>query len=126
MPIRVEFVGLPSPFADPQVRRALAAPVQSHQQRREIALIRKELTKQEKRRQMWGFARVNGRTSTRLDERHGLSRAYVWGPRIWTVEMEPADVDVLMRAPWIQKESQREAHRRAFVVHDDAPIIIAS
>jgi hypothetical protein len=46
-----------------------------------------------------------------LGVQHGLSRAYTWGPKTWVVEMDPADVEVLMR--------MHPAHAVAFQVIPD-------
>jgi hypothetical protein len=112
----IEFVGLISPYAHPDVQKMLAAPARSPEARREKALVRRELTRQEQKRQMQGFARVQGRTRLTLGPQHGLSRSYTWGPRTWTVEMEVHDVEVLMQL--------HPAHRQAFRVIDDDVIVV--
>lgn len=94
---RVEFVGLPSPFAFPEVQQALAAPIRSIGDRHERRAMRAELTRQERRRQMQGFARVPGRTQLTLGQEHGLTQMYVWGPRDFIVEMPLEDVDRLFK-----------------------------
>jgi hypothetical protein len=114
--VTVEFLGLFSPYAHPDVQKMLAAPARSPEARREKALVRQELTKQEQKRQMQGFARVQGRTRLTLGPHHGLSRSYTWGPKVWTVEMEPHDVEILMQL--------HPAHRQAFRVIDDDVIVV--
>lgn len=113
--VRVEFLGLFSPYAHPDVMKALAAPARTLAQRREQAAIRRELTKQERKRQMQGFARVQGRVKRTIGPESGLSRSYTWGPRTWIVEMDPHDAEVLMRL--------HPAHKLAFRIHDDVIVI---
>ncbi len=117
---RVEFLGLLSPYAYPDVQKMLAASIRSSgeqrkQDLRERALLRRELTDQERKRQMQGFARVPGRTQLTLGPEHGLSRTYVFGPFVFEVEMESHDIEVLMR--------MHPVHRQAFRVYDDILVV---
>ncbi len=119
---RVEFLGLLSPYAYPDVQKMLATTIrlsgeQRKQELHERALLRRELRKQESKRQMQGFARVQGHSQLTLGPEHGLSRTYVWGPRTWTVEMESHDIEVLMR--------MHPAHPQAFRVYDDILVVRA-
>lgn len=113
--IRVEFVGLPSPYADPGVMRALGAPAHSTTERLLRRDMRKELTRQERKRQMQGFARVDGHTRLILGPQHGLSRTYIWGPNAYVVEMDADDIDRLMR--------MHSHHCLAFRVHPDIVVL---
>lgn len=93
----------------------LATPVRSAAERRERAEVRRELRKQERHRQMQGFARVPGHTQLTMGPRQGLSRQYTFGPHVWEVEMEPQDIEVLMRI--------HPKHREAFRVHPDVILV---
>lgn len=105
---RVEFRGLPSVFSDPEVQRRLR-----------YRQIRPEgkaaLWRLEQQRQMQGFARFSGRTKRILGPADGLSREYVWGPREYTILMDPADIRILM--------SWGRDYQRAFVVQDDLIVL---
>jgi hypothetical protein len=109
--VRVEFVGLPSPYANKDVQMMLAQRPRSRTARMRQALYRQEVTRQEQERQKQGFARFQGRTMLTLGVQHGFSREYTWGPRVWEVEMDPHDVEVLMR--------MHPAHAIAFQVIPD-------
>ena len=112
---RVEFLGLPSPYSHPDIQRALAEPIRTPQQRRERKELRKALLTQEQRRQMQGFARVQGRTELTLGPQHGLAATYVWGPRNYVAEMSLDDIERLMR--------MHQAHPLAFKVHTDFVVL---
>ena len=109
--VRVEYVGLFSPYAHPDVQKMLAQRPKSLTERRHLALVRKELRKQESKRQMQGWARMPGVTKRTIGTRHGLSRDYQWGPRVFVVDMDPADVEILMR--------MHDLHTQAFRVIPD-------
>jgi len=108
---RVEWVGLASPFAYPEVQRMLAVTPRTREERRDQKLYRAEVTKQERKRQMQGFARVPGRSQLTLGPQHGLGATYVWGPRSFVVDMDPADIEILMKL--------HPQHCLAFRVHPD-------
>ncbi|MGI8404979.1 MAG: hypothetical protein ACR2OE_09500 [Thermomicrobiales bacterium] len=119
---RVEYLGLPSPYAYPDVQKMIATAIRSSGDQRkqdlhERALVRRELRKQESKRQMQGFARVQGHSQLTLGPDHGLSRTYVWGPQIWTVEMDAHDIEILM--------SMHPAHRQAFRLVDNIVVVRA-
>lgn len=109
--MKVEFVGLFSPYVHPDIQRTLAQRPTSPEARKHLAAVRKELTRQERARQMGGWARVQGHTQRTIGPESGLSRAYTWGPHVWVVEMEPRDVEALMRL--------HDLHRQAFRVIPD-------
>lgn len=112
---RVEFIGLPSPYAYPDVAKALGAPIKSRAERQQRRELRAEVQKRERKRQREGFARFRGRTELHLDERHGLSRPYTWGPHNYVVSMPASDVEILMK--------MHPDHRQAFVVHPEIVIV---
>lgn len=111
----VEFVGLPSPYAHPDIQKALGAPLRSLQERRERRSMRRELLRQEQHRQMQGFARVTGRTRLTLGPQHGLTGTYVWGPDRYEVEMPADDIERLMR--------MHPAHALAFHVRQHVIVV---
>lgn len=100
----VEFVGLPSPFADPAVQAMKA--------RGEITPKRRAaLYDMERKRQGQGFCRWPGVTRRTIGVQHGLGRDYIWGPHSFVVEMDIADINKLMQ--------MHDAHAQAFRVLDD-------
>lgn len=105
---RVEFVGLPSPFADPAIQ-AMKARGQLTKKRRD------KLYEMERKRQIQGFCRYPGVTARTIGTRHGLSRDYRFGPREFVQEMAIEDIEKLMQ--------MHDAHPQAFRVLDDILVL---
>lgn len=105
---RVEWIGLPSAFGDPEVQRRLAYRLISEEGRAALWAL-------ERKRQAEGFARFQGRTQRCLGTADGLSRDYVWGPHDFVQLMDPDDIRILM--------DLHPAHRRAFRVLDDLVVV---
>lgn len=112
---RVEFVGLPSPFADPAVQ-ALKAQGQLTPKRR------KALYEMERKRQLQGFCRFPGATKRVVGVKDGLSRDYVFGPRVFVQEMAIDDIDKLHNRMHDDPNIQA-AYRKAFRVLDDVLVL---
>jgi hypothetical protein len=108
---RVEFVGLPSPFADPAVQ-AMKAQGALNPKRREA------LYDMERKRQRQGFCRFHGVTRRIVGTRDGLSRDYVFGPHTFVQDMDIADIDKLHNRMHTDANIQM-AYRQAFRVVDD-------
>lgn len=117
---RIEFRGLPSPFADPVVQRRLATRQMTKDEHDAV-------WRMEQRRQMQGFTRFpdvthlvitpesfealreaqikSGRKSVR--SLRPLSQAYEWGPRNFVTDVDEADLESLFGI--------HLAHTKAFV-----------
>jgi hypothetical protein len=93
----------------------LAAPARTPPERRHKAEVRQELRKQERKRQMQGWARVHGVTTRTIGIADGLSRDYTWGPDTFVVDMAVHDIERLMQL--------HPLHRQAFTVHDTIVVV---
>jgi len=118
--VLVEFVGLFSPYAHPDVTEMLRRPARTLAERKHKAEIRRELTKQERKRQMGGYARYPGKThrvvtpasAERALRKRGITGrqmvgTYRWGPHNFVTEMTPEDYEVLL----LMDEANKDAFR---------------
>ncbi len=110
---KVEFVGLPSPLADPAIQQMIARGT-IH------PADLKRLDRMETDRQWHGWDRTAGITRRIIGPEHGFTRAYVFGFHDYVQLMEAEDVARLMAADPL--------NRRAFRVLDelDLPTRIVS
>jgi hypothetical protein len=110
MGVRVEWIGLPSPWADPGVQIMKA-------QGKLTEHDKSELRKMESKRQRMGFCRLIGVTAREFSRDDGFTRDYKWGPEPGTfvLDMEPEDVELLMKL--------HDLHRQAFRVLDEIVVV---